>query len=97
MHYVLRYFTSLQPRPPVGAPFTVAEEWWANYSNLMESYRDYLQARQALGDPPTFGDSLDRTISWQGKTDTSSLAGKPVRLRFQLNDADVYAFQFTDE
>lgn len=45
----------------------------------------------------TFGDSLDRTITWKGNTDTSSLAGKPVRLRFQLHDADVYAFQFTDQ
>ncbi|MCX7425386.1 MAG: hypothetical protein NTW96_07135 [Planctomycetia bacterium] len=44
----------------------------------------------------TFGDSLDRTITWKGNSDTSSLAGKPVRLRFQLHDADVYSFQFTD-
>lgn len=43
-----------------------------------------------------FGDSLDRTITWKGNSDTSSLAGKPVRLRFQLHDADVYSFQFTD-
>lgn len=45
----------------------------------------------------TFGDSLERTITWQGKSDTSSLAGKPIRLRFQLNDADVYALRFTNE
>ena len=43
-----------------------------------------------------FGDSLDRTFTWREKSDTSSLAGKPVRLRFRLRDAEVYAFQFTE-
>jgi hypothetical protein len=41
-----------------------------------------------------FGDTLDRTVTWRGQSDTSSLAGQPVRLRFQLRDAAVYAFQF---
>jgi len=44
----------------------------------------------------TFGDSLDREITWSGKTDVASLAGQPVRLKFQLYDADVYSFQFTE-
>ncbi len=44
----------------------------------------------------TFGDSLDRTVTWKGNSSTSSLAGKVVRLRFQLCDADVYSFQFTE-
>lgn len=44
----------------------------------------------------TFGDSLDRTLTWQGNADVSALAGQPVRLRFHLHDADVYSFQFTD-
>ena len=44
----------------------------------------------------TFGDEIDRTVSWNGSTDVSRLAGKPVRLRFTLQDADLYAFQFTD-
>lgn len=44
----------------------------------------------------TFGDSLDRSVTWKGKSDVASLAGKPVRLRFQLNDAEVYSFQFAE-
>ena len=44
----------------------------------------------------TFGDEIDRTVSWNGSTDVSRLAGKPVRLRFTLQDADLYAFQFMD-
>lgn len=44
---------------------------------------------------PQFGDSIDRTVSWQSGTDLSSLAGKPIRLRFVLYDADLYAIRFT--
>jgi hypothetical protein len=44
----------------------------------------------------TFGDSLDRVITWQGKSDTSSLAGRTVRLRFLLRDAELYSFQFRE-
>ena len=41
-----------------------------------------------------FGDELDRTISWNSEADVSKLSGKPVRLRFELKDADLYSFQF---
>ncbi len=41
-----------------------------------------------------FGDAIQRTVTFQGSGDVGKLAGKPVRLRFVLNDADVYAFQF---
>ena len=41
-----------------------------------------------------FGDDLERTVTWKGGADVSTLAGKPVRLRFTLSDADLYAFQF---
>jgi hypothetical protein len=42
-----------------------------------------------------YGDELDRTISWNSGADVSKLSGKPVRLRFELKDADLYSFQFT--
>ena len=42
----------------------------------------------------TFGDEVERTIQWKNGADVSKLAGKPVRLRFVLNDADLYAFRF---
>ena len=41
-----------------------------------------------------FGDQIQRTIVWQRGTNVSSLAGKPVRLRFVLKDADVFSFRF---
>lgn len=41
------------------------------------------------------GDEIRRTVSWQGREDLSALAGRPIRLRIQLRDADLYALQFT--
>ena len=41
-----------------------------------------------------FGDTLDRTVTWAEKSDVSALAGKTVKVKFHLRDADLYAFQF---
>ena len=40
-----------------------------------------------------FGDQLDRVVTWKAGPDLSKLAGRPVRLRFLLKDADLYALQ----
>lgn len=40
------------------------------------------------------GNEIRRVVSWKQGSDVSSLAGKPVRLRFVIKDADLYAFQF---
>ena len=37
---------------------------------------------------------IDRRVSWNGKSDVGPLAGRPVRLHFQLRDLDLYGFQF---
>jgi hypothetical protein len=41
-----------------------------------------------------FGDSVRRTILWKNGSEVSTLAGKPVRLRFVLKDADLYSIKF---
>jgi len=41
-----------------------------------------------------FGDSLKYTVRWGDKTDVSKLAGKPVRMRIALKDADLFSFRF---
>ena len=41
-----------------------------------------------------FGDAIERPVSWKGSPDVSALAGKPVRLRFVMKDADVWAIRF---
>ncbi len=41
------------------------------------------------------GDELRRAVQWGGG-DVSRLAGKPLRLRFVLRDADLYSFRFDE-
>lgn len=43
---------------------------------------------------PFRGNALRHRMSWRGKSEVSSLAGKPVRLRFHLRAGDLYALQF---
>lgn len=40
------------------------------------------------------GDEIEQVVSWQDGADVSSLAGKPVRLHFELKDADLYSIRF---
>ena len=44
--------------------------------------------------PEKFGDEIEGKMSWNAGGDVGSLAGTPIRLRFVLEDADVYAFKF---
>ncbi|MFG0333395.1 MAG: hypothetical protein ACF8TS_08550 [Maioricimonas sp. JB049] len=41
-----------------------------------------------------FGDTVERTVVWKDGSDVSSIAGQPVRLRFELSDADLYSYRF---
>jgi hypothetical protein len=40
------------------------------------------------------GNEIERVIRWQSGADVSSLAGKTIRLRFVMKDADLYALRF---
>ncbi|MGC9346523.1 MAG: hypothetical protein ACP5JG_00165 [Anaerolineae bacterium] len=42
---------------------------------------------------PWYGDSLDAMMTWRGKRDLGALVDRPIRLRFRLADADVFALQ----
>jgi hypothetical protein len=63
-----------------------------------------VEVQDAAGDPlPGYeleacpeirDDSLAHIVRWEGGGDVRPLAGRPVRLRFVLRDADLYAFQF---
>ncbi len=49
----------------------------------------------ALADcPPLYGDSLGQRVRWRGGDDVGALAGTPVRVRFALQDADLFAYRF---
>ncbi len=40
------------------------------------------------------GNEINRSVSWKNGDDVSPLAGKPIRLRFVIRDADLYSLQF---
>jgi len=44
--------------------------------------------------PEIIGDQIERVVSWQSGSDVSKLAGKVVRLKFAMKDADLYSFRF---
>jgi hypothetical protein len=43
-----------------------------------------------------FGDEIKRVVSWKNGSDLSALSQKPVRLRFAMKDADLYALRFSE-
>jgi hypothetical protein len=40
------------------------------------------------------GNEIDRTVRWKGGSDVGALAGKTLRLRFVMKDADLFALRF---
>jgi len=44
--------------------------------------------------PEQYGDELERVVSWKSGSDVSEYAGKPIRLKFELKDADLFSFRF---
>jgi hypothetical protein len=52
-------------------------------------------AGRALADATELvGDDIGRVVTWKSGGDVSGLAGQPVKLRFVMNDADVYSLRF---
>lgn len=52
-------------------------------------------AGRSLADcPEIIGDQIDRIVTWKAGADLSALAGKAVRLRLWMKDADLYAIRF---
>jgi hypothetical protein len=43
---------------------------------------------------PIYGDHIARTVSWQSGTDLGKLVGKPIKIRFSMSDADLFALKF---
>lgn len=49
----------------------------------------------ALADfPPLYGDEVSRVVTWKAGGDVGPLAGKDVRLRLVMQDADLYSLRF---
>ena len=47
--------------------------------------------------PEIIGDRLDQSVRWREGSNLEKLAGQPVRLRFHLRDADLFALRFTSD
>ncbi len=43
-----------------------------------------------------FGNTIDRTVTWNDKSDVSSFLGKPIRIRIKLKHADLYSLKFRE-
>ena len=43
-----------------------------------------------------FGDSINQVAHWSGGSDLGELAGRPIRIRVVLKDADLYSIQFRE-
>ena len=41
-----------------------------------------------------YGDHISRAVAWRGRTELKQLVGRPVRLKFELKDADIYSLRF---
>jgi hypothetical protein len=53
--------------------------------------------RFALADcPEIYGDAIEQEVAWTGDPDLGALSGQPIRLRFVLKDADLYAIRFSE-
>jgi hypothetical protein len=46
--------------------------------------------------PEHYGDTTDQVIAWGSGSNVAELANQPVKLRFVLQDADLYAYQFVE-
>ena len=44
--------------------------------------------------PDIVGDEIEHVVKWKSGSDVSDLAGKPVRLRFMMKDADLFSLRF---
>ncbi len=44
-----------------------------------------------------FGDEIEDVVRWAEGGDVGALAGRPVRLRFVMKDADLFAFRFREK
>ena len=44
--------------------------------------------------PELYGDEIEGVCTWGDDANLAALAGNPVRLRFALRDADLFAFRF---
>jgi ATP-dependent Clp protease ATP-binding subunit ClpC len=73
MYYVLRYFETLDERPPVGALALQSSEWWIDHPFIPGLLGEHFVTRSEKGDEPSFGDALSRATALELSTTESLL------------------------
>ena len=61
---------------------------------LQDEHGRAIQGYELEGCSVIYGDEIERAVSWSGGSDLRSLAGRPVRLKFAMRDADLYSIRF---
>ena len=61
---------------------------------ILESSGEPIPGYSLLEADPLNGNSTHLQVTWKGRADVSTLAGRPVRLRMKMRSARLYAFQF---
>ena len=60
---------------------------------MLDAQGNPIEGRSLADMPALFGDELDAVVTWKSGSDLSGLIGKPVRFRFVLKDADLFALR----
>jgi ATP-dependent Clp protease ATP-binding subunit ClpC len=63
MYFVLRYFETLDERPPVGALVLQGSDWWIDHPFIPGLLAEHFVTRSEKGDQPSFGDGLARATA----------------------------------
>lgn len=74
------------------------------YLNIVSRGQTRVELQDAKGEPlygfalddcqPLQGDFVDHEVVWKQGSDVARLAGRPLRIRFSLRDADLYSMRF---
>jgi ATP-dependent Clp protease ATP-binding subunit ClpC len=59
MYFALHYFLTLPSRPPAGALFVNAKDWWKDNAVLLMVVQEYFDDLEQRGETPGFGRSLE--------------------------------------
>ena len=61
---------------------------------IMTPSRQPIEGFRASDCEAIIGNEISRVVKWNGKADLTELAGRPIRLRFALKDADLFSLKF---
>ena len=61
---------------------------------LLDEQLEPIEGYAKADSQPINGNSVRMPVRWRTTDDVSKLAGRPVRLRFHMQDCKLYAFQF---